>query len=115
MAPRPAPRSPWKYSLKQVVLPRRVGPERLDPAVHGRRPSASGSQMRDEPVGEVAGDLASVELAARSGRVLDGEVGAEELVVLHQRPDHEVVDREPHGPRQLELPPYIAVRDSAGS
>ena len=30
------------------------------------------------------------------GRVLDGEVGAEELVVLQQCPDDQVVDREPH-------------------
>ena len=54
-------------------------------------------------------------MRARSGRVLDGEVVAEELVVLLERVDHEVVHGEPHGPRQFEFPPYIEVRDSAGS
>ena len=50
-----------------------------------------------------------------AGRVLDGEVVAEEPVVALQRADDQVVQREPERPRQFELPPNMAVVDSAGS
>ena len=88
----------------------------VDGAVDGSPAVGSGEPDGDEPVGEAPAIARGVSWRPERVGVFDGEVGAGELVVLRQRPDDQVVDREDHtGPRRLEFPPYIAQRDLAGS
>ena len=113
-APSPAPVSPWKYSWKGIS-PCQAGS--VWNARRRRRPAGARRRVEEErrPAGRRGRrrPRSSVGLAARSGRVLDGEVLAEVAGEAAQRLDHEVVDGEPDGPRQLELPPNSPVVDSA--
>ena len=57
-APSPAPSSPWKYSWKSSAS-RQAGSvrKRSWPPNTGRRPSLAREEDRDQPLGEVVGDL----------------------------------------------------------
>ena len=97
IAPRPAPLSPWKYS-KNRRLSRQAGVrlQLVDSAVDRSASVGAGQPDTDQPVGQVAGDVPQTRASPGPGRVLQGEVRAEEFVVLQQFPDDQVVDREPH-------------------
>ncbi len=100
---------------QQVVLPGRVGLEPLDAAEAGPAAVGADQEDRDQALAQVLGDLAERQLLPRPGRVLDLERVAEEAVVALQRLEDQVVEGNHSGPRQLELPPNMAVVDSAGS
>ena len=95
-APMAAPLSPWKYSLK-IRLSCQAGSvcSSSVPPKQARRPSRTAREDRDQPVKQVCGDLVQGQLPARSGRVFDGEVVAEEPVVSLKRLDDQVVQRKP--------------------
>jgi len=69
----------------EVVPPGRIVLQQLGPAEAGPPAVRSAGEDRDEPVGQVAGDLVQGELDARPGRVLDRELVAEEPVVAPAR------------------------------
>ena len=100
---------------KQVVLPRRVGLEPFGTPERGPSPVSIDEEDRGQAAAQVMGDLFERQPLPRAGRVLDLERVLEEAVVALEGPDDQEVDREPKGPRQLELPPNILVVDSAGS
>src|SRR5690348_12438390 len=68
------------FEEQQVVLPGRVVLEQLEPAVHRTVALVVRQPDADQPVGEIAGDLAQRQFLARSGRILNEEVRTEELV-----------------------------------
>ena len=65
----------------QVVLPRRVVLEPLDPAEAGPPAVGADQEDGDEALAQVLGDLAQRQLVARAGRVFDLELVPEEAVV----------------------------------
>ena len=85
-APIAAPLSPWKYSLK-IRLSCQAGSvcSSSVPPKQGRRPSGPRVKIEISRSRQVGGDLVQGQLLARPGRVLDGEVVAEEPVVALQR------------------------------
>ncbi len=88
----------------QVVPPGGIGLQQPGPAE--ARPPAVGtaSEDGDEPVLQIGGDLVQGQLLAGPGRVLDGELVAEEPVVAFQGADHQVVQREPDGAAPVGVP-----------
>ncbi len=56
-APSPSPLSPWKYSWNRQVGPMRVGLDELLAAVDRTTTGGVPHEERDDPVGEVGGDL----------------------------------------------------------
>ena len=70
---------------QEIVFPGRVGLHEFDTPVD--RPSAIGAGQpdADQPIGKITGDVTQRQPLARSGRILDCELGPKELVVLQQR------------------------------
>src|SRR6478735_4673240 len=114
--PVPEDHSPTGSRRVQDQIGNQCGPTGLvhgaeTAAVDGSATVGSRDPDADQPVGEVSGNLAEGELLPRSGGVLDGELGTEELVVLQQRPDDQVVDREPpRSERQSQAQVMVYVR-----
>ena len=79
----------------QVVLPRRVVLQPLGPPEAGPPAVRADQEDRDEPVLQVGDDGVQRQPVARAGRVLDGQVVAEEAVVALEGADDQVVEREP--------------------
>ena len=99
---------------EQVVLPRRVVLEPLDPA-EARPPAVvARHEERDQPVAEVGADLVEGELPPRAGRVLELEVVAEEARVAVERLHDEEVDRHPDRPPPVRVPAEHAGRRLGG-
>ena len=96
LAPKPAPVSPWKYSWKRTRS-RQCGSRanRASPPWHGRRPSPSGRKRDASRRRDLARHLPEVHHDARSGRALDRQRVAVEVVIPLERLDQQVVDREP--------------------
>jgi hypothetical protein len=99
----------------EVVLPRRIVLQPLDPAEAGPPAVGAGEEDRDQPVLQVSRDGVQRQPAPRAGRVLERELAAEEPVVALKAADDQVVEGEPERSRQFEFPPNMGVVDSAGS
>ena len=99
----------------EVVFPRRVVLQAVDPPEAGSPAVRADGEDGDQPVLQIGGDQVEGDLVARPGRVLDGQLVAEELVVAVQRADEQVVQREPDRPAPVGVPADMKMVDSAGS
>ena len=96
LAPRPAPLSPWKYSLKKMLSFQAGSVWSLSTQPwHGRRPSSPTRKSEISRAPQVLADLLERPLLARAGRVLERQVVAEVARVAEHRVDDEVIDGEP--------------------
>ena len=110
-APRPAPSSPWKYSWKSSAS-RHAGSvrKRSCPPNTGRVPSSRGRKIATRRSARSIVISSQRVLVSRPGRELDGEVVVQALAEAQQRPDDEVVDREPDRP----APVGVAAEEAGG-
>ena len=81
---------------RDEVVPGRVLGRKAVAGEHGAAAVGALAEDRDEPVGELVGDLGQGELVTVAGGELDGEAVAQEAVVDAERLDEQEVDGEPH-------------------
>src|SRR3954452_24039017 len=80
---------------EDVVLPRRVGLEAVDPAEAGAAAVGADEEDGDQPPADVEGDVLEPQAAPRADRVLERHVVPEEARVTAEGVDDEVVDGHP--------------------
>src|SRR5215475_12999737 len=92
------------------VFPVRIGPEDLEPSVHGAPAVGSGEEDADQAAREVGGDVPQGHEAPGPGGVLDLELAPEEGVEALERLDDEEVHGKPDGP-----PPVRVAAEQPGA
>src|SRR5581483_2727575 len=86
------------------VPPVRIVAEAPVVPVAGTAPAGVADEQRREATCQLARDLGERHGHARSGRTLDAEIRAVEVVVALERLDQQVVDREPDGSAPIRVP-----------
>jgi len=80
---------------QQVVFPSWVGLHPFDASVDRPPAIQAGESNADQPIGKIPGNITQRQLLARSGWIFDREFRAKKLVILQERSNHQIIDREP--------------------
>ena len=116
--PQTGPSVPIKIFIKKnMITPVRILLYISVAAIH-RPASAPGVVLKKDPYqapAQVPGNLVECCSIVRIARKLNLKFFTIIVMIFLQRLNHQVVDRKPDRPRQLELPPNKPLPDSAGS